>query len=77
MSGVVPPGKPTKILIGLVGQLACGLLTLFWAVADTDNAQAATKNAALRNWVRRVSMVLVSLNGVQGGQKAERTVNGH
>jgi hypothetical protein len=53
------------------------LLTLFWAVADTDNAQAATKNAALRNWVRRVSMVLVSLNGVQGGQKAERTVNGH
>ena len=48
MSGVEPPGKPTKILTGLVGQSAngAGFFLIFWAVTPKERAQAAINTVA-------------------------------
>ena len=49
MSGVEPPGKPTRIRTGFVGQAATGsdFFDTFWAVAPIGRAQAAIKKAAM------------------------------
>ena len=49
MSGVEPPGKPTKIRTGFVGQTAIvsEFLEDFWALALIGRAQAAITNVAM------------------------------
>ena len=48
MSGVEPPGKPTKIRTGLVGQTAMGLdlSDTFWAEAFEASTHEAINNVA-------------------------------
>jgi hypothetical protein len=51
ISGVEPPGKPTRIRTGLVGHTATGsdLFDSFWAVAIMGMAHAAINNVANEN----------------------------
>ena len=62
MSGVEPPGKPTKIRTGLVGQTAIDLdvSDTFWAEAPKGKAHAATQNVATIKLKRGIFTVKAS-----------------
>jgi hypothetical protein len=65
MSGLVPPGKPTTILTGLLGQLSSAFLLGFWPQAHENDAQAAIKIIAFMNeWTNGIGTILSSFSGL-------------